>query len=202
MNSIKSSPKVLAWLAGLLFLCVAPPGFAEKADRDKPIDLEADTVIVEDAKKTSTYQGNVILTQGTLVIRADKLVVKEDAQGFQSGTAYGNPANFRQKREGYNEYVEGFASRIEYDSKQDKVQLFTNARMKRNEDEERGNYISYDAKTELFQVIGGAKTDAGGGRVHATIQPKVKPNTAAPPSTIKPLEDVPGAPSPLTTQPK
>ena len=189
MKTIKSASINLAWLAGLLCLCLAHPSFAEKADRDKPIDLEADTVVVEDAKKTSTYQGNVILTQGTLIIRADKLVVKEDAQGFQSGTAYGNPANFRQKREGYNEYIEGFANRVEYDSKQDKVQLFTSARMKRNEDEVRGNYISYDAKTELFQVIGGAKTDPGGGRVHATIQPKVKPNAAVPPSPLKSTPD-------------
>ena len=194
MKTIKSAPKNLIWLAGLVFFSVASPGFAEKADRDKPIDLEADAVIVEDAKKTSTYQGNVILTQGTLIIRADKLVVKEDAQGFQSGTAYGNPANFRQKREGYNEYIEGFANRVEYDSKQDKVQLFTSARMKRNDDEVRGNYISYDAKTELFQVIGGAKTDPGGGRVHATIQPKVKPNAAAPPSPPKPVADTPSTP--------
>lgn len=196
MKTIKSASINLAWLAGLLCLCLAHPSFAEKADRDKPIDLEADTVVVEDAKKTSTYQGNVILTQGTLIIRADKLVVKEDAQGFQSGTAYGNPANFRQKREGYNEYIEGFANRVEYDSKQDKVQLFTSARMKRNEDEVRGNYISYDAKTELFQVIGGAKTDPGGGRVHATIQPKVKPSAAVPPGPLKPLADTPGTPQP------
>ena len=194
MKTIKSASKNLAWLAGLLCLCLVHPSFAEKADRDKPIDLEADTVVVEDAKKTSTYQGNVVLTQGTLIIRADKLVVKEDAQGFQSGTAYGNPANFRQKREGYNEYIEGFANRIEYDSKQDKVQLFTSARMKRNEDEVRGNYISYDAKTELFQVIGGAKTDPGGGRVHATIQPKVKTNSAVPPSPLKPPADTPVTP--------
>lgn len=196
MKTIKSASINLAWLAGLLCLCLAHPSFAEKADRDKPIDLEADTVVVEDAKKTSTYQGNVILTQGTLIIRADKLVVKEDAQGFQSGTAYGNPANFRQKREGYNEYIEGFANRVEYDSKQDKVQLFTSARMKRNEDEVRGNYISYDAKTELFQVIGGAKTDPGGGRVHATIQPKVKPNTTPPPNPPKPTADTPSTPQP------
>ena len=194
MKTIKSASKNLAWLAGLLCLCLVHPSFAEKADRDKPIDLEADTVVVEDAKKTSTYQGNVVLTQGTLIIRADKLVVKEDAQGFQSGTAYGNPANFRQKREGYNEYIEGYANRVEYDSKQDKVQLFTSARMKRNEDEVRGNYISYDAKTELFQVIGGAKTDPGGGRVHATIQPKVKPNTTPPPNPQNPTANTPVRP--------
>jgi len=163
----------------LLLILLAPAAaLAEQADRDKPINLEADTVTVDDATKLSTYQGNVQLTQGTLLIRADKLVVKEDASGLQHGTAYGNPASFRQKREGLDEYVEGYGQRIEYDGKSDKVELFTQARMKRNQDEVRGNYISYDAKTEFFQVLGGGKEAAAPGkdkgRVRAVIQPKSK----------------------------
>jgi len=128
---------------------------AELADRDKPVNLEADTMTVDDVKKVSVYQGNVVLTQGTLMIRADKLVVTEGKDGSHHGTAHGNPATFRQKREGLDEYVEGFGQRIEYDSGKDVVELFTQARMKRNQDEVRGNYISYDGKTEFFKVIGG-----------------------------------------------
>jgi len=127
-------------------------------------------------KQTSIYQGKVILTQGTLVIRGDKLVVKQSAEGFEHGTVYGTPATFKQKREGYDEYIEGFADRIEYNAKSDKAELFTHARMKRNQDEVQGNYISYDAKTEFFQVLGGDKEKGGaGGRVRAVIQPKTKP---------------------------
>lgn len=170
------NPKNLVCL--LLILLMPAAALAEQADRDKPINLEADTVTVDDATKISTYQGNVQLTQGTLLIRADKLVVKEDANGLQHGTAYGNPASFKQKREGLDEYVEGYGQRIEYDGKNDKVELFTQARMKRNQDEVRGNYISYDAKTEFFQVLGGGKEAAapgkGKGRVRAVIQPKTK----------------------------
>src|SRR5574340_897813 len=129
MKNRKTNPLLLT-LLGFLLLAAAPAAVAEKADRDKPINLEADTANVDDAKKVSIYEGNVILTQGTLVIRADKLVVQEDAEGFQYGTAYGNPASFRQKREGYDEYIEGYGLRIEYDQKKDLVQLFTNARMK------------------------------------------------------------------------
>lgn len=184
------NPKNLTCL--LLFLLVPAAALAEQSDRDKPINLEADTVTVDDATKISTYQGNVQLTQGTLLIRADKLVVKEDATGLQHGTAYGNPASFRQKREGLDEYVEGFGQRIEYDGKNDKVELFTQARMKRNQDEVRGNYISYDAKTEFFQVLGGGKEAAAPGRergrVRAVIQPKPKPNQAAPSPAPLPLK--------------
>jgi lipopolysaccharide export system protein LptA len=163
---------ILAWVVlGLL----SSPASAEKADRDKPVYLEADTVTVDDAKQISTYEGNVVLTQGTLAIKGDKLVVKQDNGGFQHGTVYGNPASFRQKREGFNEYIEGFADRIEYDAKSDKAQLFNHARMKRDQDEVQGNYITYDASTEFFQVIGGEKgTAPGSGRVRAIIQPKNK----------------------------
>lgn len=155
--------------------------WAEAADREKPIELEADTVTVNDAKKTSTYSGNVILTQGTLVIHADKLVVREDKQGFQHSTSTGNPTTFRQKMEGKNEYMEGSAQRIEYDGRMDKVQLYTRAWVKRGEDIVHGDFISYDANAEYAEVIGGTKsaTDSSSGRVKAIIQPKNKPTAPA-----------------------
>jgi lipopolysaccharide export system protein LptA len=151
---------------------------AEKADKDQPIELEADTVTMNDAKKTSIYTGNVILTQGTLVIHADKLVVREDAGGFQHGTSYGNPTTFKQKREGKNEYMEGSAERIEYDGRMDKIQLYTKAWVKRAEDIVHGDYIMYDANAEYSEVIGGGPKSATSatptGRVKAIIQPKNK----------------------------
>lgn len=164
---------------------------AEKADRDKPINLESDTVTVDDAKRISTYEGNVVLIQGTLNIRSDKMIVTEDAEGFQHGTAYGNPAYFRQKREGFDEYIEGWGKRIEYDNRTDKVELFTEARMRKNQDEVHGNFISYDGKTELFNVIGGGKEAATPsnprGRVRSVMQPKKKTGEAAPPPAGQPI---------------
>lgn len=179
--------------------------FAEAADRDKPIELEADTVTVNDAKQTSTYTGTVILTQGTLVIRADKLVVREDKEGFQHSTSTGNPTTFKQKREGKNEYMEGSAQRIEYDGRMDKVQLYTKAWVKRGEDIVHGDYISYDANAEYAEVIGGAKSESnpGSGRVKAIIQPKNKP-AAAPatkPSLQQPNGQQPESPAPTSTAP-
>lgn len=152
--------------------------FAEKADRDKPIEIEADTVTSNDAKKVSVYTGNVILTQGTLLIKADKLVVREDEQGFQHSSSYGTPTSFKQKREGKDEYMEGSAQRIEYDGRMDKVQLYTKAWVKRGEDIVHGDYIMYDANAEYSEVIGGGAKAATAatptGRVKAIIQPKNK----------------------------
>lgn len=175
---------------------------AERADLDKPVNLEADRVDLDDAKKEAVFVGSVTLTQGTLTIKADKIIVKQDATGFQYGIAYGNPAHFRQKREGYDEYVEGFSERLEYDGKADKVQLFTNARIQHGGDEVRGDYISYNAVTEFFQVIGGGKSAATSGnpqgRVRAIIQPKPKPGAPASapgPVDLKPSGSVSVQPS-------
>lgn len=161
-----------------LLLVTSGAAWAEKADRDKPIELEADALTSNDAKKTSTYTGNVVLTQGTLVIRADKLVVREDEAGFQHSSALGNPTTFKQKREGTNEFIEGSAQRIEYDGHMDKVQLYTKAWVKRGEDIVRGDYIMYDTNAEYAEVIGGGgqagTPENPKGRVRAVIQPKNK----------------------------
>ncbi len=163
--------------AALMAAMFSVPAQAERADSDKPVHLEADRATVQDANKLATFTGNVVLTQGTLVIRADKMTVKEDVNGFQYAIAYGNLASFRQKRDGKDEYIEGWSERMEYDGKADKVQLFKKARLRRGKDEVHGDYISYDATNEFFQVNGEAGTATQsheGGRVRAVIQPKKK----------------------------
>jgi lipopolysaccharide export system protein LptA len=162
---------LLCLLAGLAW-----PAQAERADRAKPINLEADSMRVDDAQKTSVFEGKVVMTQGTLTIHADRITVRQDKEGNQYGVASGSPATFRQKRDGAGEYIEGEAERIEYNGKIDKVEFFNHARLKREPaDEVRGNYISYDSRTEYFTVTGGAGSNASGspgGRVHAVIQPR------------------------------
>jgi len=149
---------------------------AERADRTKPINLESDRMHIDDAQKTSVFEGKVVMTQGTLSIRADKVTVRQDKDGYQYGSASGNPAIFRQKRDGAEGFIQGEAERIDYNSKLDRVELFNRARLLREPaDEVRGNYISYDSRTEYFTVTGGAGPSAGGssgGRVHAVIQPR------------------------------
>lgn len=150
------------------------PVWAEKADKEKPIQIDADKIQIDDAKKVNTFDGNVVLTQGTLVIRADKIVVTQDSAGNKHAIAYSlaHPVYFKQKRDGFDEYVEGEGKRAEYDSKNATVELFGNAYVKRGQDIVTGNYISYDSNTEFFQSVGGAKSPSG--RVHAVIQPKKK----------------------------
>ncbi|MBY0474680.1 MAG: lipopolysaccharide transport periplasmic protein LptA [Nitrosomonas sp.] len=173
----------LLMIVGFWGLFFIPTVWAERADREKPIHLEADRATVEDVNRKegsriSVFTGNVILTQGTLRINADKVIMKEDSQGFRHATATGNLVSFRQKRDRMNEYVEGWSERAEYDSKSEKIELFRQARLIRGEDEVLGDYISYDMNSEFFQVISSKERGVETGpdkRVRITIQPKNKP---------------------------
>jgi len=172
----------------VLALAGATAAHAEKSDRSKPMNLEADRVTVDDAKQIAVFTGNVVLTQGTMVMRGDKMEVRQDKSGFRQGTMWGNLAYFKQKRDGVDEVIEGWAERVEYDGRAEKVQMFNRAMLKRGQDEVRGSYISYDVNSEFFQVDGGTKSASakpGDGRVKVVIQPK--PREAPPPGAPVPL---------------
>jgi lipopolysaccharide export system protein LptA len=185
MNPYIKKTRLAVLLLLIPLLLTGAPALAEKADRSKPVNIEADSVTVDDLHKVSIYLGNVVLVQGTMTLHADKVEVHQDAEGFNSATAYGNPVSFRQKRDGVDEYIEGFSERMQYDGKPGTLQLFDDAHLKRGADELRGSYISYNANTEFFEVKGGSNTSASPagrkGRVSAVIQPKpAKPGQAAP----------------------
>jgi lipopolysaccharide export system protein LptA len=192
--------KIWIVLLPLCLLCGQP--LAEKADRGKPIHVESDRVTVDDVKQLSVFDGSVVLTQGTMMLRGDRMEVRQDKEGFKQGTVWGKRAYFRQKRDGVDEWIEGWAERIEYDSRADKVQLFVKAALKRGDDDVLGDYISYDATTEFFQVIGGGAKAASDnnpdGRVRTVIQPKTKPPAqAAPPAKAAlPLKSADGIAAP------
>lgn len=183
-------------------LLSAAPALAERADREKPINLEADRISIDDVKKVQIFEGNVVLNQGTLQIRTAKLIVTQDADGFQKGSATGGAgglARFRQKREGRDDYVEGEAERIEYDARAEKTEFFNRAWVKSGQDEIKGQFISYDALTEKYLVTsGGGETKSAAGvpqaRVRAIIQPKGKNEPAGErkgePLTLKPAQNV------------
>ena len=175
---------LFAILLPSFLLLWAPDSFAERSDRNKPIHLEADEVIMDDAQQTSTFIGNVRLSQGTLLISGDKIVVTEDKDGFKHATAYGNTAEFRQKREGLDGYVEGYGKRIEYDARTGTLNFQENARLKRDQDEVSGNNITYNVKSEIFHVN---SNDATPGidspqRVRAVLKPKTSENSAPSPA--------------------
>jgi lipopolysaccharide export system protein LptA len=159
------------------------PGLAERADRTKPVTIEANSMIADEGKRLATFEGKVVLTQGSLVIRAERIVIRQDSEGFRQGVATGSPATFLHKREGLDEYICGEALRVEYDNKLDRVEFFDKARLRRDSgDDIRGDYISYDAANESFAVKSGTGATGASreGRVSATIMPKKPPAAEAP----------------------
>ncbi|MDQ6916509.1 MAG: lipopolysaccharide transport periplasmic protein LptA [Pseudomonadota bacterium] len=141
-------PLAFAWLAH------APCALAEKADRDKPINFQGDSLGGNTDTKISDLVGNVVITQGTLSIHADRIQFHQNPDNSVSAVATGNPVSFREKRDDVDEYYEGFAQRIVYDGSKRVVELFDRALLKRTGDELRGNYISYNAETNAYKAEG------------------------------------------------
>ena len=171
--------------------CLAPAVRAEKADRNKPMTVDADSARYDDLKQIGTFTGNVVVTKGTIVMRAAQIEVRQSPEGYQSGMLIGGPgkpASFRQKRDGVDEFIEGEAERIEYDSRADTVRFVNRAVIRRYRgatlaDETAGNLITYDNTAELFSVSGSpsAATPANpGGRVRAVLTPRDNSAQAAP----------------------
>jgi len=136
------------------WICNVPCAHAEKADRDKPINFQGDSLGGNTDTKISDLVGNVVITQGTLTIHADRMQFHQNPDNSVSATAYGNPVTFREKRDGVDEYYEGFAQRIVYDGTKRIVELFDRALLKRTGDELRGNYIQYNAENNTFKAEG------------------------------------------------
>ena len=179
---------LLPLFAALALTLAVGPARAERADRSKPLTIEADQPGTLDLiKQVVVFNGNVVVAQGTMAIRAERVEVRERPDGHRSATALGSagkPASFRQKREGVDEFIEGQADRIEYDSRGDVVRFAGNAQVRRLRastpaDEITGSLITYDNGNEAFSVQGTATAAAAGGasapgngRVRVVITPK------------------------------
>jgi len=181
-----------------------PAAHAEKADRNKPMTVDADAARYDDLKQIGMFTGNVVVTKGTIVMRAAQIEVRQTPAGYHFGMLTGGPsrlARFRQKRDGVDEFIEGEAERIEYDSRADTVRFVNRAVIRRYRgatlaDETAGNLITYDNAAEVFSVSGGssAATPANpGGRVRAVLTPRDNAADATPGAASAPALKPSGA---------
>ena len=194
IDSLRSPPlrpAMLRALGGLsLALALALPAQAERADRLQKINIAADqSGQIDLQNQVVVYTGNVVISRGTMVIRAARVEVRQLPSGYYTAVAFGapnKPSTFRQKRDGVDEFIEGEAERLEYDGSKDLVKFINNAQVRRLRgatpaDEIAGNLITYDAMTEKMTVSGGAKATPAnpGGRVTATLSPREGSEAAA-----------------------
>ena len=179
--TVASATRRAAFVALALGLGTTCAG-AEKADRTKPLTMESDRPCTVDlVRQVSVCTGNVLIAQGTLVIRADRVELRETPDGYRTATAIGSsakPAMYRQKRDGGDEQVEGSAERIEYDARADTLRFTGSAQVRRvrgtvASEDIQGAVIVWDNAAELFSVQGGAATPTNpGGRVRAVLSPR------------------------------
>ena len=176
-------------LLAVALLLLGAAARAEKADRDKPMNVEADALRYDDLRQTSIFTGKVVLTKGTIVIRGARVDVRQDPEGYQYGVVTAEPgklAFYRQKREGLDEFIEGEAENIEYDGKADRVRFVRRAELRRFRgasvsDEMTGSLITYDNSNDVFTVDGATASPSPGvpgGLVRAVISPR--PGASAP----------------------
>ena len=172
-------------LLALLLACTLPvvaPAWAERADRNKPMVVEADRPgTVDLQRQVVVFNGNVVISQGTMVLRAERVEMRETADGYRVASATGaagRPASWRQRRDGVDETMEGVADRIEYDGRADTLRLVGNGAVRRLRggvvaDEITGAAITWDNAAEVFKVEGGAATATNPtGRVRAVLSPR------------------------------
>ncbi|MBP0600003.1 lipopolysaccharide transport periplasmic protein LptA [Herbaspirillum sp. LeCh32-8] len=173
-------------LSMLLLAAVCGVARAEKADTTKPTNIEADQMVYDDVRQVKTFTGNVVLTRGTLLIKAGRVVLTTDQYGYEYAVLYAAPgslASFRQKRDGGPDlWIEGQAERIEYSEQTEISKLFQRAHIQRMDgkrvtDEVNGEFISYDSRAEFYSVNNTASGESkpGAGRITAVIQPKNPP---------------------------
>lgn len=180
---MRRAVQIAAACAALVLPWLAPQAHAEKADRDKPMQIEADHMTSDEVRRVAIFEGNVVVTQGTITVRADRIVVRQGEDQLRHVTATGNPVRFKERSDSTDgkpgAWIEGQAQRIEIDERDEKVDLYDNARVTRDGDEVRGEHIALDQRAESFSVSGGGQ--ASEGRVRAVIQPKTQ--SPAPPSS-------------------
>jgi lipopolysaccharide export system protein LptA len=162
---------------------------ADKADRAQPVVFAADAARVDETQRVNILTGNVELTKGTMLIRADRVEVRQNPDGTQTAIATGGQGGrsyFKQKREGMDEVIEGEAVKIVYEGRDDTVNFTSRAEMRRlasgvKTDEVNGQAIRYDNKTSVYQVMGAAGDGSKpAGRVKGVITPRA---SETPPAT-------------------
>ncbi len=163
------------------FLCVAAfaiffftlPVMALKSDIEKPVHINADSVLFNKEKGLAVYEGNVNITQGTLEIRAGKIEIKAPDNEIEKISASGKPVSFKQKMDD-GKLSLGGANRIVYLIKTKHLIMDGNAYISNGKDKFSSNHIEYSLRTGELKA--GDKKAPGKSRVNVIFYPTNKAN--------------------------
>ena len=146
-------------LFGLLLTTQAS---ALSTDRDQPAEIEADDIEFNFKNGTRTYLVNVLVVQGTLRLKADKVIALYENNDLAKATAWGSLARFKQRPDGKEFDTEGWAKKIIVDQKQNTITLIGKASVKQGANTAYGETIVYNMANDTMRMKGGAKVGAAG----------------------------------------
>jgi lipopolysaccharide export system protein LptA len=193
--------RLRVWQFGKLALCFALSilnvfsnfAHADKADKNKPAIIDSERATINEQSQTRIFEGNVIISKGSLLIKAERIELNIDREGYQILRATGSntkPASFRQKREGLDEAIEAESTTLIFDGKADSIVLNDQASIRRLahgivQDEVRGAQIKYLNQTEFYEVKGGPTSSLPNGRVRTILAPRdtTASNSITPPTS-------------------
>ncbi|WP_444936487.1 lipopolysaccharide transport periplasmic protein LptA [Microbulbifer sp. JMSA004] len=138
-------------------------------DRTQRISVGSESMSADRANNLVVYSDNVVITQGSLQIRADRVEVYFTASDEISRViAVGRPAHFQQKILESEEPVKAHAERIEYVISSEELQLTGQAYIDRDGNTLTAEKIDYDLATEQMS----ARSQPGKGRVEMIWKPE------------------------------
>lgn len=154
-----------------------------ETDAEQAIEIEADRMTLNEQTGISTYSGNVSLSQGSLKITAQQLVIHTENGALQqmkiSGEP-GKPAVFRQLTPAGDEAL-GQALNIDYHAQQSRLILTGQAEMRQGGNHIKSERIDYNTETnsllagQAASKTGTAEKPAADERVKIVINPKTQP---------------------------
>ncbi len=152
--------------------------YALDSDRDQPIRIQADAAMVNDNAGTSTYRGNVVIRQGTLLVTADEVeIFTRDEAVIQiiakTDRDSSELAHYEQQTNADADMVYANARKITYLVQEDRLHLAGNARLQQIEDVFTGELLYYDVARGIVNLSAGSNP---GDRVNMTITPKKSQN--------------------------
>lgn len=165
-------------LLGFILLCCVSNVFALKTDATKPLQIEANTLNVDQKNMTSVFTGDVVITQGSLVAKSNMAVASQDKDGFRYVVLTGAPVTFKQLNDD-GEWITGQGNKFDYNTKNNLAILTGRAMVKKKDNFVSGNQITYNTQTQMYSaashsVDGITPTQTTSGRVTVFLQPQTK----------------------------
>jgi lipopolysaccharide export system protein LptA len=152
-------------------LLVSSSAHALRDDIEKPVHINADSVLFNKTKGLAVYEGNVSIVQGSLDIRAAKIEINAPNNEIVKISANGSPVSFQQKMDN-GKLAKGKANRVTYLVKEKRLFLDGNAVISQNNDKFSSDHIEYSMSSGELKA--GNKKAPGKNRVKAIFYPSNK----------------------------